>query len=38
MLLQKVCNHEAEGTHAVLGGCSGSFAMLKVVHRRIHFF
>jgi len=38
MISQKVCNHEAEGTCAVLSGCSGSFAMLKVVHRWIHFF
>lgn len=38
MILQKVCNCEAEGTRAVLSGCSSSCAMLEVVHRRIHFF
>jgi len=38
MILQKVCNGEVEGTRAVLSGCSGSFAMLEVVHRRIDFF
>jgi hypothetical protein len=38
MILLKVCNHEVEGTRALPSGCTGSFAILKDVCRRIHTF